>query len=134
MGYTGKVKCIRESNSIFMKEGEIYEIVDGYFYREDCHKNIFPIESIEYFNAEYKTQIEDVKAKEQQKPNKKSKEVNKMNRYKYINCEVGEDGEGEPSILYIYNVSDEPMFQCFDGRIEDTRTLMFDTAPPIQRF
>lgn len=34
----------------------------------------------------------------------------------------------------IYNVSDEPMFQCFDGRIEDTRTLMFDTAPPIQRF
>lgn len=30
MGYTGKVKCIRESNSIFMKEGEIYEIVDGY--------------------------------------------------------------------------------------------------------
>lgn len=198
MGYAGKVKCIRESNSIFMKEGEIYEIVDGYFYREGCHKNIFPIESIEYFNAEYKTQIEevkaassprknkrkrtigelpvgtkieildetggwgyvekgdigvvakcnyvtaytpinferdpewrinssakegkyfnvieevdfnldeyieekieDVKAKEQQKPNKKSKEVNKMNRYKYINCEVGEDGEGEPSILYI---------------------------------
>lgn len=55
-----------------------------------------------------------------------------MNRYMYVNCEVGEDCEGEPSIWYIHNVSDEPMFQCFDGHIEDTRTLMFDTAPPIR--
>ena len=53
------------------------------------------------------------------------------NKYMYINCEVGEDGEGEPSIWTIYSVSDNPMFQVFDGHIGDTRTLMFDTAPPI---
>ena len=49
----------------------------------------------------------------------------------YVNCEVGEDGDGETSIFYIYSVSDKPMFRVFDGNIEDTRTLMFYTAPPI---
>ncbi len=49
----------------------------------------------------------------------------------YINCEVGEDAEGEPSIWSIHSVSDKPMYQVFDGLIEDTRELMYDTAPPI---
>lgn len=54
-----------------------------------------------------------------------------MKKYVYINCEVGEDNEGEPSIWNIYSVSDKPMFQVFDGLIEDTRILMYDTEPPI---
>lgn len=55
-----------------------------------------------------------------------------MKKYMYINCKVGEDNEGEPSIWNIYSVSDKPMFQVFDGLIENTRTLMYDTEPPIQ--
>ncbi len=54
-----------------------------------------------------------------------------MNKYMYINCKVGEDGEGEPSIYTIYSVSDKPMFQVFDGLIENTRELMYDTKLPI---
>lgn len=55
----------------------------------------------------------------------------KKHKYMYVNCEVGEDGDGEASIFFICNVSDNPMFEIFDGSIEDTGTLMYDTEPPI---